>query len=75
MTTKSWDTLEGSPELEPRRPSDEALGSAINALHDAEQECNSDARRARADGDELGASEHIARAQRLREVLAWLEAL
>jgi hypothetical protein len=69
--------MEGSSELEPgpRRPSDEALGSAINALRDAEQESVSDARRARDDGDELGASEHIARAQRLREVVAWLESL
>ena len=53
-------------------PSDDDLGNALNALEDAIDEANSDALMAQAYGDGDGAARHLARAESLRRVYAWL---
>lgn len=54
-------------------PCEVDLGRAMNALHDAIADARSDAARARAAGDELGAQTHVERAEGLQRVHDWLE--
>lgn len=54
------------------RPSDMSLLAAADALMDAVSDCESDARRARASGDESGEQYDRERAMGLRAVAVWL---